>query len=321
MKQTVYPWNPSLKVLGYGAGWPSPAGGAFAVSYPGQWIAAKNLVVPQCPGGAGMYLRVARQGYIAVSGHNDDDNSVWEWRGAAWERRGLAWGPHAATYRPDGSLVVIRSKEEYQATGGWRWCRPDGTLVSVDSTRGSDPHGLFEVTDFGDLAIGQLHDEAFGGGMGVRFDDDKILRRLSFQALRDHGQLREPVTNRDGDTFCIGVVDQQLAVTTLTEATLAELRALPAARAIVVPPKDPPTDPPTQPPQEDDMRAPKVDIRSYDPVIRSGEPWRLVFKDGNGNTTTVEKRANDSVHVRIVNPEGADESARPRPVKVVGGVS
>jgi hypothetical protein len=320
MRQTVYHWDPSLKALGYGAAWPAAAGGAFAVSHPGQWIVAKGLAIPECPGGAGMYLKVARQGYVVVSGHNDDDKSIWEWRGAAWERRGWAWGPHAAAYRDDGKLVIIRTQDEYRATGGWRYCRADGTPVAVDATHAA--HGLFDYTDFGDLAIGQLDDEKHGGGIGCVFADDGILRRISFDELRDHGQLHEVVANRDGDDVAITVVDQQAAKTTITEGTLAELRAMPKAIAIRVdPPKRPPVPPPpppVSPPQEDDMHRPKVDIRSYDPVIRSGEMWRLVFADGNGDLVTVEKRENDSVHVRVENAMGEDGSGRFRPVRVVG---
>lgn len=73
------------------------------------------------------------------------------------------------------------------------------------------------------------------------------------------------------------------------------------------------------PTPEDDMNAPKVDIKSYDPVIAPGQPWRLVVEDsGNGEVITVEKRANDSLHVGIRNAKGEDVSGRVRLVKVGG---
>ena len=68
------------------------------------------------------------------------------------------------------------------------------------------------------------------------------------------------------------------------------------------------------------MPPPRVNIRHYDPVIEAGKPWSLVVEDPNSDTIiTVEKTADDSLHVRIENPAGADRSGVRRPLAVRGG--
>jgi hypothetical protein len=67
------------------------------------------------------------------------------------------------------------------------------------------------------------------------------------------------------------------------------------------------------------MPPPRVNIRHYDPVIEKGKPWSLVVEDPNSNTIiTVEKTADDSLHVAIENPAGADRSGLRRPLDVRG---
>src|SRR5918999_129135 len=59
------------------------------------------------------------------------------------------------------------------------------------------------------------------------------------------------------------------------------------------------------------MPPPRVNIRHYDPVIEAGKPWSLI----------VEDPADDSLHVRIENPAGADRSGVRRPLEVRGGAA
>ena len=67
------------------------------------------------------------------------------------------------------------------------------------------------------------------------------------------------------------------------------------------------------------MPPPRVNIRHYDRVIEKGKPWSLVVEDPNNNTViTVEKTADDSLHVQIENPAGRDRSGLRRPLEVRG---
>jgi hypothetical protein len=67
------------------------------------------------------------------------------------------------------------------------------------------------------------------------------------------------------------------------------------------------------------MPRPRVNIRHYDRVIEAGKPWLLVIEDPNNRTViTIEKTADDSLHVEIDTPEGADRSGVRRPLEVRG---
>lgn len=238
MNQITIRWSLSHGVVGYAAALPD---GRFAALTTDAYLSCEWGHLPQPPGGALMYLDLAPDG--RVIGQTHDTNSVVEFDGMAWVPLSAAVCPNAAVYRPDSMPAIVRTVEEYQQTGGWRYCREDDVLVSVVSSYADPARGLYGWTEWPDVAIGQGDDEKVGGGVVVRFVDDGILRRLAFNDLRPSGVLRDIKAKRHGDLFAIAAVDYQQALTTLTWATLAELRALPPVETVPVPP-DPP-DPPT----------------------------------------------------------------------------
>lgn len=242
MNQLTIRWTLSAGVPGFAAALPN-----------GRWAALRNNAVimtesgqiPQPPGGPLMYLDLAPNGRILGQTHATD--TVMEWDGRVWAPLGVAWGPNAAVYRHDSTPAVIASQAQWQATGGWRYCATDGTLVPatnpVDASYASPP--LYAFTRWPDVAIGQGGKD-IGQGCVVQFADDGILRRLAVKDLRPTGDLRFVVAKRDGDQFAIAVVDLNQLLTTLTWLTLAELRAMPPVSANA-PPVDSPQ-PPEVPP-------------------------------------------------------------------------
>jgi len=246
MNQRTIHWNPSSGVWGYGAAWPN--NGPWAVTLPGVGVQTGSGIVPPSPGASLMYLDVNVYGQIGGQGHQGD--RVWFYD-VAWHDKAIAWGPHAAVFNAFNALDWVKTQSEYQETGGWRYGKPDGTLMPCVASYADPARGLYEWTEWSDIAIGQGGKPDEGA---VVWTPERGLLRLSFQALRADGELRCIVAKRVGNDFAITVIDPRNALTTITYATLAELQALPAVVVPKPPTEPPPIDPPpvdpppTQPP-------------------------------------------------------------------------
>lgn len=224
MKQIVIEWSGNIR--GEGAAHPD---GRFAVSVPGVGVVIQTGEILPEPHGPARFIDIPDSGIgMGCNGQNDPP-VAYEWDGATWNARGTAWGPNAVCYKGD-QFYAIQSKAEFAATGGYR-AFINGTLQTCDETH--ERHGLFDCTDFGDVCIGQLDDDRYGGGVGVRFADDGVLRRVVFERLEATGSLREIVVKRAGDQFAITPVDEHRHITPITWASADELRAMAQARQVL----------------------------------------------------------------------------------------
>jgi hypothetical protein len=224
MNQRTFHWSGGIP--GYGDALP---GGQFVVYIPGtpNPLLLNDTPLP-LPGPvslhqAAIYGRIAADGQrCAVVGHQDD--TAWERSAGTWVNKGPACGQSPLIYNKDDQLVAAQCAPP-TGSQGWRFLALDGTLVTGDATVVDQARGLYNYTDYGDVAIGQGAKPAQGAV--VRFADDGILRRLTFQDLAPSGALRFIRVRRDGMSFfAITVVDQDQRLTTLTWATLTELRAM-----------------------------------------------------------------------------------------------
>jgi hypothetical protein len=261
MRQLTFHW--SGNVPSSGEALPS---GAYAVSIPGVGIHTPRGLLSTPDGQTLLYVRLAEDG-VTCAGSGAADDLAWEWRAGRWIAHGPAFGPKAVIY-VGTTLHVVR--ESWAGPIGYRYVRPDGVIVTAADSYADVARGVFEYTDFGDVAIGQ-GDDAVGGGVVVRFvatadgKPDGALRRLTYADLRDHGRLRDLTVQRDGNDFAITVVDYEQHLTTVTWATFAELRALPYVNAAPIPDKDDPM--PVQWPLAPNMKSTVEQVMREHPEI------------------------------------------------------
>jgi hypothetical protein len=200
------------------------------------WIDTLILVNrPTADAQIARHLRVAPTGdRFAYLGQDDgiiwewiaelrEANGIIEWTEGAWHNRGPSYGPCAVIYDRAGELHIIDTKEQYQATGGYRCVAADGSLVSFKDTFEDKSRGLYEYTDFGDVAIGQ----GSVSGVAIRFADESQNRVLVLDELRADDDVHEIHVQRDGDRFAIAACLYTRHCTILTWGSLDELRAMP----------------------------------------------------------------------------------------------
>jgi hypothetical protein len=256
-------------------GWYSDAhpSGAYAVTVAGKHVATDEGPVA-FPGENILYLRLclfAGHRYLAGVGHQTDQAWLWRDGGAPpWNSSGPAAGVNACAFWAErGYLWVCRggdqadrfdllpdggSAREYLATGsqGIRWVRDDSAVLTGDATYVDKARGLWEYTDYGNVAIGQGPET----GCVVRFKADGLGRLL------EPGAVRFVRVQRVGDEFAIAMTRQDIGACVIVWATLAELLALPVAPWVVPPVVVPPVVtppvtfpiPPTIPPESTPMR-------------------------------------------------------------------
>jgi len=177
------------------------------------------------------YLRIPHKpgdGRIAGGGQTTDN--ALEWDVTHWATRpGRMWGPNALVYGFGDVLVCAPDRTEYLLTSGFRYGY--GALVGCTGTYANVPRGIYEYTDFGDVAIGQGADGhavvsfrlPTGGGY-------EPLRVLDPRPVAEHGtpmDARFMLTDRDGDQFGITIVDLKGRHTYFCWPTFAQLYALP----------------------------------------------------------------------------------------------
>lgn len=245
MRQVVVRWSGGIP--GFGDARPD---GRYVVSQPGVGVVTDTGPVPQPDGQPARYLTLAPTGpRFACTWSNGGPDRAKEWNGSQWWDRGLSCGTNAVIYGLDGAIYVSRC-EAPQGSIGWRYVDATGRLVTCAETYADPVRGVWEWTGWDDIRIGQGGDAITQGA--VVWFPDLGLRRLSFQALRTTGKLFNVRVRRDGDAFAITVVDYDQQLTTVTWATLAELRAMPA----VVASTPAPTPAPTPTPQPVPIPAP-----------------------------------------------------------------
>lgn len=298
MNQITIHWPTLGGIPGYGAALPD---GRYAVSESATTVRTQSGVLAQPAGGPLLYLDLAANGMIMGQGHGDD--RVWQYLSGLWVSLDIAYGPHAAVFGPASEPYLTADWSEYGQTGGWRYCHETGNPTSAVSTYANPALGLYEWTAWHDVTIAQGDDATVGGGVVVRFSDEAINRRLSFQNLRATGTLRDIVAKRQGDSFAITVVDYQQLLTTITLATLAELRALPPVEVKPPDPEPPKPDPEPEPPQPEPEPEPEPEppqpeptpepepertmVKAYGPVLPGFKPG-TEHDNGNG-TISIQK--------------------------------
>lgn len=237
MHQILVRWSGGIP--GFGDARPD---GRYVVAQPGVCVVTDTGSVPQPDGQPARYLTLPPTGpRFACTWSNGGPDRAKEWNGTQWWDRGLSCGTNAVIYGLDGAIYISRC-EAPQGPLGWRYVDSIGRLVTCESTYANAALGLYEWTAWSDVRIGQGADGA------VVWFPDLGLRRLSFQALRATGNLRNIRARRDGDAFAITVVDYDQHLTTVTWATLAELRAMPAVVAATPAPAPTPVPTPTPTP-------------------------------------------------------------------------
>jgi hypothetical protein len=237
-----------MRRLEISGGWYADAhpSGAYAVTVDGQHVATDEGPVA-FPGENILYLRLclfAGHRYLAGVGHQTDQAWLWANReSGGWKSLNPAAGVNACAFWPNrGYLWVCRggdqadefdllsgggSARRYLATGsqGIRWIRADGTILTGDATYVDKARGLWEYTDYGDVAIGQGPET----GCVVRFAADGLGRLL------EPGAVRFVRVQRMGDQFAVSMTRQDIGACVIVWATLDELRALPVAPWVTVP--------------------------------------------------------------------------------------
>jgi hypothetical protein len=193
-----------------------------------------------------LYLRATWQGgrrWLAGCGHQSD--MAWLHDGAGWVPTGGCAGVNPVAFGP-GVVYVCRGRDSTEqigldgsgairfplATGamGIRWVSPLGP-VTADSSYADPARGLFQYTDYGDVAFGE-GDDAAGGGVVARFADDGVLRRM------EPGVVRWVRVQRDGDQIGLAYARQDTRECVVLWTTLAEVRAWPAVPPVPVEPVD-----------------------------------------------------------------------------------
>jgi hypothetical protein len=256
MRQLTFHW--SGDVPSSGEALPS---GAYAVSIPGVGVHTPKGLLSTPEGQTLLYVRLAEDG-VTCAGSGAEDDLAWEWTGQ-WTSHGQAFGPKAIIYR-GADLQVVRKSPAGPV--GFRYVDDDGTIVTAAESYADAERGLFEFTEWPDVAIGQGDDEKVGGGVVVRFYDEPFLRRLAYADLRDRGRLRDITVQRSRDDFAITVVDYEEHLTTVTWATYAELRAL--SRVGEVPDQDEDDPMPVQWPLAPNMKSTVEQVIREHPEIK-----------------------------------------------------
>lgn len=240
---------------------------AYAFGIPGVGIRTHLGMLP-LPGAntAAGYVRMADDGVrVLCQGQNDD--RAWLWFGGVWMAVGVAWGPNAVIFGPDGEPVINDTQAKFQATGGLR-AVVNGRIVGCTETYADPARGLYEYTEWLDVAIGQGGKDINQGAV-VRFADDGILRRFA------EGVIRNVRVHRVGDDFAITTLNYDTLTARVTWRSLAELRALPAV-VVVPPPIEPPIEPPDPPVDPPD---PPVDPPIDPPKPPKPKPFRTHIKE------------------------------------------
>lgn len=232
MKQFTFPYMGA--VPGYGEALP---GGEYAVSDGWQIQTYRRMIPFPVAGQPVHYVRIADDGVRIACGvgkHGDwRSDRVFEWNGEQWHDRGPSCGSYPAIYDTNDILVIAHDCIPPTYGQGWLFVDGLGNLVPTDDTY-AGYRGVHNRIDFGDVAIGQGHDSVGEGA--VLLDDDGVLRRLAYKDLAPSGQIRNILTRRDGDNFAITAVDYDRRITTITWATLDELRAMEPVPGITQPP-------------------------------------------------------------------------------------
>ena len=242
MKQLVRHWTGN--VPGYGdARWD----GRWAISIPGKGLDTDTgLVACELP----VCVRLPHHGpKIAIVGASS--NVAREYDGARWHDKGKPYGTNAVIYDRDDNLVLATKA---QGANGWRYVDAGGHLVSGDSTYADIRRGIFEYTEYEDIAIGQGSPE----GVVVRFPGESFNRVLVFKELTATHNARNIRVSRQGQDFAITATCYAQHVTIVTWATLNELRRLPKEGTVIPTPPPPPPDPDPDPEPESE---PEVTMR------------------------------------------------------------
>jgi len=175
------------------------------------------------------YIRIphaAGDGRIAA-GEQATDN-VLEWDVDHWATRpGRMWGPNALVYGFNDVLVVAPDRTQYLLTSGYYYGY--GALVPANTNRANVARGIYEFTDFGDVAIGQSSND--GGAFGRAVVSFMLPSGGGYEPLRvlpipTPCDVHFVLTDRAGDQFGIAAVDLKGRHTYFFWPTLAELRAL-----------------------------------------------------------------------------------------------
>lgn len=210
-------------VPGYGACRAVP--GEYACLLPDRHVES-FLGLGALPGENINYLRIPHNpGDGRMAGGGQTTDTVLEWDVTHWATRpGRMWGPNAVVYGCNDVLCVAPDRAQYLLTSGWYYGY--GALVAASANRANVARGLYEFTDFGDVAIGQGVDGravvSFRAAAGY-----EPLRVLPVPAPCD---ARFMLTDREGEQFGITVVNLANRHTYFFWPTLAELYALPWAQ-------------------------------------------------------------------------------------------
>lgn len=172
-----------------------------------------------------IFLRIPHKpgdGRMAGGGHLTD--RALEWDVNHWAVRGTMFGPNGLVYGGGDTLCMNVSREEYNATNGYYYGY--GALVQVVGSYANKARGLYEYTDFGDVAIGQDADGRAVVSFRTPMGGYESLRVLPVPAPCD---ARFMLTDREGEQFGITVVNLANRHTYFFWPTLAELYDLETA--------------------------------------------------------------------------------------------
>jgi hypothetical protein len=209
-------------VPGYGACRAVP--GEYACLLPDRHVES-FLGIAALPGENINYLRIPHNpGDGRMAGGGQTHDQVLEWDVTHWALRGTMFGPNGCVYGGGDTLCANVDRADYAATGGYRYGH--GALIPCVGSYANVPRGLYEYTDFGDVAIGQGADGRAVVSFRATAGGYEPLRVLPMPTPCD---ARFMLTDRQGDQFGITAVDLAGRKTYFFWPTLAELRALPKA--------------------------------------------------------------------------------------------
>ena len=244
-------------IPGYGDALPD---GQLAIFNPSKGVLVTSYANLPLPNGQpAQYPVLSPAGKIACIVGGQPDHA-WEWDGR-WNDVGPCCGMQAVAYDPDGRLYVAQCTPDLGPVGYRGWV--NGRMVAGAEGYADPARGLYQFTDYGDVAIGQ-GDDNVGEGAVVRFADDGKLRRLAT------GTIRNIRARRAGDLFALTLVDYGRGETTVYHATLDELRALP-----VITPNTVPTTPPPVTPEPPKPMPPIADQTDVVKAVRAKYPTPL----------------------------------------------
>jgi hypothetical protein len=239
--------------------------GAYIFNLPGIGVDTHQGRRP-LPGAntSASYCRIAPDG-VGIICQGQEDDTAWRWESATkWKSLGLpAFGPNATIFDALGLPVVNTGPPPV----GYRYVAAGGAIVTCEATYADPARGLYEFTEFHDVAIGQGGDD-IGEGAVVRFADDGLLRRFAT------GPIRNIRVRRSSDQFAVAMCDYGTSTATITWLTLAELRALPVVTPID-PPVEPPIEPPVEPPMPTDPPGVDFDLKPQVEAARAKYPHPL----------------------------------------------